>query len=118
MNCLETRAHRLGRNESLFREVNERIGQLDRTLARPGLETDSLWEFICECGDQACCEPVSLRSSEYEGIRARATSFLIVPGHDVAEIERVVERCERFEVVEKVDPDAAAVATARGPRTT
>lgn len=49
--ALETRRERAGRNQSLFREVNERIDD----LAMGGKI-----EFICECDDAECAELVSL----------------------------------------------------------
>ena len=44
-----------------LREVNDRIRDLAR--ARPGSEVR---EFICECGDLGCTEPVALTLTEYD----------------------------------------------------
>ena len=101
----------MARNESLFREVNERIKQVNEHF-----HTDEEADFICECGDDECTEPVGLTLGEYEGVRRRSTLFAVVPGHVEADVERVVERTGRFVVVEKTDPEAAAIAAADDPR--
>jgi len=101
----------VARNESLFREVNERIRRVNEHLV-DGEAAD----FICECGDDDCTQPVSLTLPEYEGVRRDGTHFVIVPDHVVLDVERVVARNDRFAVVEKTDPEAARIADARDPR--
>jgi hypothetical protein len=101
----------VARNEALFREVNERINRLNEQLAT----TDEA-DFICECGDADCTQPLSLTLTEYEDVRSRGTHFAVVPGHVVTDIERVVARYPRFAVVEKTDPQAAGIAARENPR--
>lgn len=105
------REERVARNETLFREVNERIKQVN-----VGVATIEATDFLCECGDESCTEPISLSLGEYEAVRAEPTHFAIVPGHAVPDIEHVVARNERYAVVVKTDPDAAEVAVAEDPR--
>jgi hypothetical protein len=107
-----SREERVARNETLFREVNERIKQVNEGMSDPDGETD----FLCECGDPECTRPVSLTLEEYEAVRADATHFAIVPGHTDPEVEFVVSTTERFAVVEKSDPEAAAIAVREDPR--
>ncbi len=104
----------LAKNEALFRDVNERVRELDAELSEPG-EEHQLWEFLCECGDSECVERVRLTNAEYEGVRAVATHFVVVPGHVIDEVEVVVSENERFEVVEK-RPGSDAIAKATDPR--
>ena len=85
---------RAAKNQSLFREVNERIADLSRNA--------SFTMFICECINESCDESVSLAVEEYERIRRDSNSFLVLPGHEVAEVEVVVESTERFLVVAKL----------------
>ena len=94
------------RNESLFRDVNERI-KSTASNASP-----MFTEFMCECADDSCFEHVSLTSEEYSSVRNMGPVFFIVrPGHEAADIERVVGgEADRFEVVEKQGV-AAEVAT-------
>jgi hypothetical protein len=105
------REERVARNETLFREVNERIKQVNVALA-----IAEATDFLCECGDESCTLPISLTLAEYEAVRAEATHFAVVPGHVVPDIERVVAQNDRYLVVEKTDPDAARIVEAEDPR--
>jgi hypothetical protein len=105
------REERVARNETLFREVNERIKQVNA-----GLATIEATDFLCECGDESCTQPISLTMAEYESVRAEPTHFAVVAGHVVPDVERVLTSSERYAVVEKVDPDAVRIAEAEDPR--
>lgn len=109
------REERLGANEALFREVNERVAEVagDFIATEPD---ESRFDFSCECGVRDCAEQIALSLSEYEAVRADATRFVVVPGHDLPEIERVVERHPTHLVVEKRDPDAEEIARETDPR--
>jgi hypothetical protein len=85
------------RNEAFFREVNERIEDVGTAL----VPDDAPLEFLCECDDPECGEKVSATRAEYEAIRAVATHFVVVPGHEDPDVEHVVRQTERFLVVEK-----------------
>ena len=101
------------KNQSLFREVNERIDGL-----RP---EDTLIPFACECIDKDCTESLPLNRNEYEGVRRFPTHFMVMPGHELDEVELVVEQNERYAIVEmfgaagpvamKLDPRARVGAT-------
>ena len=99
-------------NESIFRDVNERVVEIDRAH---GLPADDVSTFVCECSDSGCLERVALSLDAYEEIRKSPTRFVLVPGHELDEIERVVERQRRYVVVEKVGV-AAEVAREHDPR--
>jgi hypothetical protein len=101
------------RNEALFREVNERIEDVGTTLA----PDDEPMLFLCECDDTHCLEKVSATRVEYEAIRAVATHFVVLPGHEDPGVERVVQQTERFLVVEK-EGQAAHEAQEDDPRET
>jgi hypothetical protein len=107
---MPTRAERQGRNESLFREVNERIAELNQTFHIEGRS-----EFLCECSREECKEPVSISIDEYEGVRRESTRFFVLPGHEDESVERVLERNERYIVVEKIG-EAATEAEDLDPR--
>ena len=104
-----SREERVARNETLFREVNERIKDVSEGTAS---ESD----FVCECGDAECTEPVSLTPVEYEEVRSDPTHFAILPGHVHPDIEVVIARNDRFAVVAKNDPQAARIAVREDPR--
>jgi anti-sigma B factor antagonist len=85
---------RMARNQALFREVNERVEEVQS--GEPGTI-----EFLCECGDPTCLEALPLALEEYEAIRKRPDRFVIAEGHEAAGVERVVARHGAAEVVEK-----------------
>jgi hypothetical protein len=106
---------RIAQNEAFFREINERVQELERERQD---DTDARvrWEFLCECGRATCAEPVKMTRAEYEAARADPVRFAVLPGHENPEVERVVERTDRFLVVEKV-PSERGIARAADPRT-
>jgi hypothetical protein len=87
------REARITKNEVLFREVNERV----RDVVPPEGGID----FICECGDESCTERVTLTVAEYEAVRADPVKFVIKPGHELREVEDVIEEHDRYFVVRK-----------------
>lgn len=84
---------RIARNQVLFREVNERISEV---LCSEGDPT----EYLCECTDGNCVGTVSLEREEYERIRSSPNHFVVLPGHELLEVERIVHQNERFVTVE------------------
>jgi hypothetical protein len=91
------RADAQARNEELFRKVNERIETLSQTVAAD----DSTMEYLCECDRSGCYEKVKMTRGEYESVRAEATHFIVLAGHEDLRIERVARSNDRFLVVEK-----------------
>ena len=108
---MEGRERRVAKNQALFREVNERIKGVNA-----GVPLKEETDFLCECGDEECTEPVSLSLAEYEHVRSGPTHFAIVPGHEAVDIERIVSQNERYAVVEKDAPLAARIAVEHDPR--
>ncbi|HZQ04578.1 MAG TPA: hypothetical protein VFA88_11240 [Gaiellaceae bacterium] len=92
-------AARAAKNENLFREVNQRIVELEETFGR---RADEPTEFVCECSFVECVERVPLTLNEYEGVRAEPTHFVVVPGHVDEAHERVVHDRGHYVVVEKL----------------
>jgi hypothetical protein len=107
MDEANTRAVRAARNQALFREVNERVQQINdafESLLPRG-------DWVCECADQGCIERLSLTHEEYEAVRANGARFVVAPhaDHLFPEVEALVERHERYWVVEKVGTAADVV---------
>ena len=105
------RAIDAAKTQSMFRRVNEGVEELNETFA-PLVE---IGEWICECADHACITQIEMTLHDYERIRSHPRRFVVALGHEVAEIERVVERHDGFLVVEKMGA-AAAFAEAHDPR--
>jgi hypothetical protein len=109
----DRRKERLARNESVFRELNEALGA---HVHEPATRGDDLSGFVCECADPDCELTVSLYLYRYEEIRRNAQLFLVAPGHEFPDAERVVERHDGYFVVRKHD-DVADIVEATDPRT-
>ena len=102
------RERRAAKNQSLFREVNERIEPLNRALPI----VKRLNDFICECTDEDCTETIALSVEEYESVRANPNHFAVVPheAHASPDVERVIEKHDRYWVVEKLGLGGAVAA--------
>jgi hypothetical protein len=87
---------RAARNEETFRGVNL---QIEQGAAQHGVERRL--PFHCECGSSPCFETVELAPDEYDRIAAHRFRFVIVPGHELPDIETVVWVGDRYAVVEK-----------------
>lgn len=103
-------ADRIGQNESVFREINERIerGQW------PG-EPEAAVAFRCECASLGCNLLIELTLRDYERVRADSRRFIVAEGHELPEVEVVVERASGYVVVEKAGR-AGEVAEQADPR--
>ena len=102
MDDADQQAREIGRLQSLFREVNERIDELAEVVDIQGLI------ILCECGLPDCAERVTVSRDEYERIRRIPTHFAVLDGHQLPAVERVVERRDGFIVVEKFGESAKA----------
>jgi hypothetical protein len=93
---MSTSLERLARNQALFREVNERLLQL------AGGFQDGAVDIVCECSREDCTTTLAVVRDDYEWVRANARLFLVATGHELLEVERVVDRRDGFTVVEKI----------------
>ena len=91
---MRSRDERLVENELLFRKVNERIVEL-------GDQSGDELEIVCECASEDCTQLVVLQVAEYQRVRRHPDRFIVLPGHEVASLEDVVETNGRYLVVEK-----------------
>ena len=108
---LEWRQKRIAKNETSFRDINERLeAGLMQVQHRP-----AVLDFVCECGDRNCEDHVRLTMEENEDVRRDSRRFAIVPGHLFPETERVVADNGSYAVVEKFG-DAVEVADATDRR--
>lgn len=100
------------RTEALFRDVNERIAESAQRFEA------SSTQFVCECADPHCTHRVEATLDEYEDVRADGATFMLVPGHEQPDIERVVDASRRrFHVVEKVQATVRETVRRLNPRT-
>jgi hypothetical protein len=102
---------RVGSSEAMFRRrINESVGT-------DYAETNYAWliGFLCECGDWGCEETIELTRREYESVREDSRRFVVIPDHAIGTTEDIVERHQRYAVVNKYD-DVAHRAERSDPR--
>jgi hypothetical protein len=109
----DERARRIGANEAVFRELNERIERLNRSLAQI---SDEMMHAICECGNIECAQPVVVPFRRYEEVRSDPTLFLVVPGHELVDVESIVDEADGYNVVRKIAGVAQDIAEETDPR--
>jgi hypothetical protein len=109
----DERAARIGRNENLFREVNQRIEELGE---RFGVHETGSFRIVCECGYASCAEPIDLPLVEYRAVRESPVRFFAVRGHEMPEVERVVIERDDYVVLEKLPGTPARVAKEGAPK--
>jgi hypothetical protein len=109
---MSSREERIGLNEAVFREVNERIEDLADTF---GLTSEPL-DLVCECGDAKCVERITMSRTEYEQLRSESHQFAVHTGHEVPAVETVVERRKGYDVVQKDRGVPEQVAEQTDPR--
>jgi hypothetical protein len=99
---------RVAINEATFRKVNEGM--------EVGQDPSGLLTFVCECGRLGCTRLIQLTRGQYESIRENPRRFAIVDGHEILEAEEIVERHDRYLVVEKAADPAAEIVEHTDPR--
>lgn len=106
----DDRIRRVGENEALYRLVNERIKALS-----PGTATGE-FGVVCECATLACKTQIMITPEVYEQTRARSDHFIVLRGHQLDDIETVIEDHESFFVIEKTPEEARRIAEEMDPR--
>ena len=109
----DVRAAHGARTQSLFRDINERVKEINHTFT----ELLPVGDWVCECANDRCTERLYVPLTDYERIRSDGAWFLVQPGeqHVDPEIEDVAERYGDFWVVKKRGT-AADLARAADPR--
>jgi len=102
------------RHQTLFREVNERtVDLLQSGLAEANGHKGDV-RVLCECANADCTRQTDLTAYVYEAVRESPVRFVIVPGHDWPDVERVVVENETYVVVEKFGEAAEIAARLTG----
>ncbi len=104
---------RAAQHQTLFREINERVKDLNEGFSF----VSPVGEWVCECANDTCTELIEMTAAEYEAIRSDGARFFVATGdeHVWPDVEKVIERGERYWVVEKIG-QAGVVARSHDPR--
>jgi len=97
----DERGRRIGLNEAVFREVNERIQDVAESF---------------EGNDPTCVQHITLTRADYEAVRADPTHFAVASGHEISDVEEVVDKRNGYDVIRKQVGAAAKVAEETDPR--
>jgi len=103
---VDERAERIGRNEDLFRKVNDQIEGVNEAFG----EFTGTMSILCECGETECMEQIDLTLDEYRELRADPTHFAVKPGHEIPDVEQIVDRRPGYHVVAKAEGEPARLA--------
>lgn len=101
----------MAENQVVFRQHNEKVQKglekLKKIAQEHGQEayvkeSNTPLYFYCECSDEKCRERIQLHPSRYNEIHRDRTKFVILCGHEVESIERVIKKEADHCIVEKV----------------
>lgn len=90
------RADRIAQTELFFRAVNEEIA------ANDGHGTTL---FLCECGNSACSDRLELTAATLHHLHAENGLFVVLPGHEIPDVETVVDHSNGYLVVRRNTPE-------------
>lgn len=101
---------RLAENELLFRNANEKVRESleklknsDEAKAVPSLaKNDIPVHFYCECSDKKCRKRIIMKPDEHKKLHQNSSQFVLIPGHEITSIERVMKTEDDYVVVEKL----------------
>ncbi len=87
------RAQRMRRNEELMEQLNRRIERtLDEIRDEADEDPDAPMAFLCECSRLECRERIEMTPSRFDRIHRDPDLFMLVQGHEMPDIERVVDQ--------------------------
>jgi hypothetical protein len=104
---------RWAENEVMFRQTNQKVpDSLDavKKLAEEDDHQDILASvddmainFYCECSDEKCTKRIILKPDEYRDLHRNRKQFIVIPGHEMPTVERVIAEGPGYFVVEKYE---------------
>jgi hypothetical protein len=99
----ELSPRRLRENEELMESLNRRLEEVvEQIREEDDLDADAPIAFFCECSDLACRERVHLAPGRFQEIHRDSELFVLVPGHEILKVERVVDQEADFLIVRKL----------------
>ena len=107
-------------NEMIFRRKNEKIGAelealhtmfIDDGYADLVLKEDLELLFLCECSDEDCTTRIPMLQSIYQKIHTDRKQFIVLPGHEVESIEKVLKKHDGYNIVLKKESIAEPSGT-------
>jgi hypothetical protein len=105
---------RLKENEIIFREANRNIQQfIEETTGKKNAKV----RFYCECSNMGCKQRINISISQYGAAHRNEKQFIVVPGHEIPSIEKVIKTSAGYSLVEKTgkmpSEDSLSIALTR-----
>ena len=95
----EQSKRRLTENEVIFRQANKDIKDFLQDIGTADHATVS---FFCECSNTNCRGRINLSAKTYEDLHHAKRHFVVLPGHSIPELEKIIRHGKDYEVVEKL----------------
>jgi hypothetical protein len=101
---------RLVENEVFFRQANQAVEDGLKDVAKLARDEghmsmapddDAAIQFYCECSDEKCTKRITLSAAEYEEAHKNQDQFMILPGHNLPELERIIKSTGKYLIIEK-----------------
>lgn len=101
---------RLAENEVIFRNHNEAVqkglDEVKKIAVEEGQQylvkkVEEPLHFYCECADENCRKRIRIILKEYKKLHDNRSRFIVIPGHNVLGLEKIVRRKAEYWVVEK-----------------
>jgi len=103
-----SREQRVLQTEEFFRSVNDVIA---RKRASNGAT------FLCECANPYCNVTFEMSPADLQTLHSRSGYYAILPGHDIPELEDIVQSENGYMIVRKrTAPESTGAVFARGTR--
>jgi PleD family two-component response regulator len=77
-----------------FRRINDDLVHLGGTHC-------GVRRIVCECSRAHCTAALEITVEEYEAVRAHSTRFFVAPGHELANLQRVLTHKRRVSVIQE-----------------
>lgn len=110
----------MAENEVVFRRRNEHIQERFEELKKIAVEDgqeqfvrdiDVPLQFFCECSDENCRQRIPVKPDVYNELHAYRDRFIVVPGHETKQIERIIRTEPEYYVVEKFQMPSGSADT-------
>jgi hypothetical protein len=92
---------RRAENEVVFKQHNMRIKQQISKVMPDSNKSSFRVGFVCECSDETCREKVEMTLAQFQKCSKSSKYFVLKPGHEQSDLERVIETSSSYSVVEK-----------------
>jgi hypothetical protein len=109
---VDEREGRIAKNETVFRAANREIEHADEAA---GGGAQQVIEVLCECGREGCSGLIALSIADYDDAHSQADRFVVLPGHQSSDIERIVEERPGYLVVDKFGEAEEIAEESAGP---